>query len=180
MEKMLTRAQKVEKKKTLNLYIREYFKGLYTDTHWRQFFTQISKWHNPDTYSLFNTFNITFPVNVFYHLTLCPIRRLLYSTSLSVHVFYHLTLCPMQHLLHSTLFPVNVVYFSMFCPVRRLLPSFLCPFVIIYNLTFCPSDVFYYLTFFPLTFCPNWRFFCWCFLPSAFFTLTFCRWIIFG
>ncbi len=105
--------QKVEKKNTLNLHIysiREYFKGLHTDTHWRQFFTQRSKWRHPDTYSLFNTFNITFPVNVFYHLTLCPIRRFLYSTLLSVRVFYHLTLCSMQHLLHSTLFPVNVLY----------------------------------------------------------------------
>jgi hypothetical protein len=77
-----------------------------------------------------------FPVNICYHLTLCPIQRLLYLTLLPVNVFYYSTLCPIWHLLYLTLFPVNIFSFSTFFPVWSLLPSFLRfnIFIVFYNI----------------------------------------------
>ncbi len=110
----------------------------------------------------------------FYHSIWCPIRRLLYiSTLFPVDIFYHSTLCHIWRLLHLTLFPVDVFFFfdvlSLWAFITFARMSFR---------HYLPFNVFVLSTFFTFQ-----RFFCrpfvpWRLLSSAFFTSTFCRWII--
>jgi hypothetical protein len=105
------------------------------------------------------------------------ILYILLLTSFPVDIFL-----PFDIISHSALIIFYIISswrFLLFAILSHsaLLPLFLCPFVIIYHSTFCPFNVFDFSMFFQSTFCPIWRFVCWHFLPSAFFTLRFCRWI---
>jgi hypothetical protein len=78
-------------------------------------------------------------------------------------------LCSVQRLSLSTL-GLSALFPFTFCPIWRFLVSFRHYF---------PFDVFYYPTFFPSTFCHIWRFIRRRFLAWAFYTSTFCRWLMY-
>jgi hypothetical protein len=107
MDKTLTRAQKVEEKKhriyILGSTLRDYILIHAEDNSSLKEVNDTIQMH-----ILYLFLSTLFPVNIFYHLTLCPVGRLLHLTLFPVDLFYHSKLRPVQPLLYSTLFPVDI------------------------------------------------------------------------
>jgi hypothetical protein len=106
-------------------------------------------WGSPPSFSTLFTIRHYVSFGVMSHSAFI---NLLYSTWFPVNVFYHLTLCPIRHLLHSTLFLVKYVTFWHFVPLGVFyLRSYALS--LLYTIQrFVLSSFFYHSTFFPSTF----------------------------